>query len=640
MANEEHYVNTVGKALAIPANAVTTLMALLSRYGHVDGELIKHLRDGGELNFDIHIPRKMLNEFEDACAKQKIKYHIMDQNSQSEYVTICYKGASSFEKNNMGDYKKSDGIRIAQGSDFKTMHEIEDQINKEYAIRSAKDYVRIGGFEEGREVREINGLTRTEASILCEQLNANWVENSVSYNEALDSYSVAVPAESMERSARNSFRLSPGEKAFREMSFLVADKRVTDYIEDQANTNMAVTDLINSKDIKELYICEPMNLNPRDSINGRDFRTATIAIKNNIAEVYIKDTLNGIEIDEMLNITKENDRLRLFKDLSMMDGKSIYTKEEFDAMNAKHDQIVKFYDNEKNRDLIDLTLNPNRLEALRKENEMFEKIINERYGQSIEAFKADHLNHEGIERYEKNVLRIKAAETAINSCFTNEDIAFSEYKKARTLDPRIAESIEERKLGFLDPALRHKNATMKESRIENSNIIINHVATFTDEDLKKNISQQDREVFEQMKEKMDLRFNDTKIVLGERKISAGDLNSYGIGINIVSASAQEFAEYCEAYEKNGLADEYERPIDIEPGFSLNHPTAEELEEIDEDLTFSDDDISNHDIDGDGDFDEGDWDSFGNDKANLDDVGVLDSDYNPMDFDEEDRDLFV
>lgn len=630
MANEEHTMNTITSLGFGISKLLQDIASAIQRYTDAKEQLSKYWEKGGELRSDIKIPRKMIAEFEDECTKKGIRDYIFrDTDARTEYVNVVYKGAEFYRKDEQGNYKKENGFRVGEGGDYKIMHEIAAKINAQYVERNEKSYSRSEMFDQDIDVREIKELSKTEATIFCEQLNKNWVENVCRLDKATGKYTVIVQESDMKRPARLGLIISPVERAYREMNFLMSDERVTRFIEDQGNINKELVDMINSQNIKELHICEPLNIYPRDVPFGSDFRDAEINIKNNIAEVYIKDGAKKFEIHEMLDITKENDRLRLYKDLSFMDGKALYSKEEYENLCLKHKNIEQYYFGENSREILDLTTSPHRLAALKQETEKFEKIINDRYHCSVAEFGAKHEGHEGVAKYEANKSLIEKVEHAIGECFTKEDIMLSEYKKAQEIDARVAQASE--KHGMLN---RFKEATMKETRIENSNIIMNYVATFTKEDVE-NVALADREIYDKMRENMRLRMNDTKVVLGERKISVGDYNTYGLGINKVSATAQEFAEFCEAYEVNGLEEEYDKPIDIEPGFSFNHPAAEELEDYDEDLMFAD-----HDIDGDGDFDEGDWDSFGNDNFETNGVGILDSDNNPMDFDEEEPSLFI
>ena len=679
---EERYINDISQVFALSGHGVASMLAALSLLNDPSEAFADHVKNGGEIGTDIHIPRKMLPEFERRCAENHILFMEADKDAQSEFVTIYYLGAKGHERNELGDYVKEDGTRVEIMSDTSRIKAIANELNEEYIERNSKEYLSI---DPNRRVSlkdpcVIAGMDKTTAILAKEQLADHWIESNLLYDDKTDSYAVEFEKEFTIR--KTDTHLSPAESAIREAFFLSSDRDVTNYINYQERSvNPTIIRAVNDPNFAG-YIFEPLNMNRRDNMGLMDVRVAEICIKEGIANVYIKDTLKGLEIEERLDLKDERDKLRLFKDMSYMEGKNIIStnsyktfegaEKAFKKMKENHELLLS---NDVTPEMAKILRDPYEFAKRKKDYNAFSEMLIKSYSNDevlkhcnkrIDRINNENANKEGwvplkyktideIDIHDRaylhgdtmlaqsDVKRFLLNEKIVNiyyNTFTKDDIAFSKYMSARTLDPRIANSTEvsllandakEIKRGKDREIAKEKEqrqSTMdisSEMRIDNSNIVFSHVAVVTQNNIG-TIALNDRERVDSLISKMKEKFDHTKIVMGERKEIIGDLHSYDKPVNYSSLTAQEFNEFHEAY--------YNHEDNLDNYFFVINNYNNEIDPIADVVYDADDYAKGHDYE--------EMDPFGNDGYNYEDdrAAMVDDDKmvdDVFDWDEEEYD---
>ena len=587
---EEQYVSAITKLFENLGHASCSTLAVIASFKDPDEDLVNHVRNGGELGSDIQIPRKMLPEFNRRCMEANIKFQECDRDAQSEFVTIVYKGAMDHRINDIGDYEKKDGKRIEIQGDTKRIKEIAMAINNEYIQLSSKDYMQTNPLDRPviDNAHVISGLDRDCAVLLKEQLASHFVESNLLRDEEKGCWAVEFDGKHLERVGEG--HLSIAESAMREAWTLYCDDRVTDYMHKQSKMNQLLIDKIEAGEF-EGVIYEPRNILKPDSMGLMDIRDAYVSVKGNKASVHIKDTLSGTYIEETLDLRKDEDKLRLFHDLSIMDGKTFVSEEEFARIQKMHNVNLEE------------VLTPRELQLVRSEYERaslireiqdFENTITKKYG-GIEAFRKQYPDHEGLKRYDEltrerdHILGYDDPDLnmhfdgVIDKYFTKADLEYSEYKRARVMDPRLADSMEPNALQY-EP----DQDIMKEIHIEGTDVNIAHTAIINGRNID-DVSAADRQRLEQMLTKQNDKLAHMKIECGARKEIIGDTHSYDRPV--ASATAQEFAVSSEAYYEQGLDKQFgefwqaapsEEEWAMTEGWAneYNDPDHDEAEEVD------------------------------------------------------------
>lgn len=620
---EEQYVNIIAQTFANLGHStcsMATVMAELSNNHITQESLLDHLHNGGEIGSDIQIPRTMLPEFNKRCMEANIKFQACERDIQSEFVTIMYKGPMSHKVNDIGDFERTtDGTRAELQSDTKRIKAIAAEINTEYIEKSAKEYIQPN--PANRKTFEnawvATGLDKDMAILMQEQLADHFVECNIYYDEEKNDYAVEFDAENAKRLTPEHF--SSAEMSLREAFIVSNDDSVTEYVEDQKLLNSQLLAKIETGELKGV-LYEPKLVVKKDTKELMDARELVIKFNGRYADVSIKDPLHGDYINEQLDLSKENDRLRLYKDMGMMKGKAFVSSKEYEDIEKMHKLNY-----EEEIDDFELTLIKDDYEKAKFESSIkdFENMAIEKAG-SVEAFREEDPNHYAWKEYDKNIailnhafgydeklyddkknfIGLKHHDGVKDKYFTRADLEFTEYMSARTLDPRIAMATEQNAIENeqKEKGKNRDNDVSIQMRIENSDVIVNHVAVLTKNDAEA-VESTDKQRFEEIKRKSDERLTHMNVVMGRREDIIGDTHSYDKPVSLSSLTAQEFALKHESYYEKDLDKEYE-----------SHMTTTKEEW---DYLLDNAEQYDRDLNGDGEIDEADYDPFGGDEEDED-----------------------
>lgn len=641
---EEQYVNIIAQTFANLGHSTCSIAAIVAELNDnpvTQKALLDHIKNGGEIGSDIQVPRTMLPEFSKRCTEAGIDFLACERNIESEFVTIMYKGPIAHRVNDIGDFNRNeDGNRVEIGSDTKRIKAISDEINAEYVTLSSKEYIEFNPglrhtFEDPYMISNIED--KDLAILIQEQMAENFIESNMYYDEETGTYAVEFESKYNEEIAEG--HLAKAQTAAREAFLMYNDDHVMNYAEEQSILNKQLFTKIEAGTI-EGVIYEPKLILKPDTKGLIDSREITIKFEDGKARVDIDDPLKGDFIHETLDLSNEDDRLRLYKDLSMMKGKAFVSLEDYEAV----DKMRKL-DHEANISEFDLDLIKNSYTRAHFEEAVadFEKMAIKECG-SVEAFREKNPNHYGFETYDKhmevmhrvfgwderlcdkdgNVTGFKHHKGLSERYFTKDDIEFSEYMTARILDPRISDSTESNVAYELQKEKEngkdHTDDISMQMRVADTTVVINHVAVITKNDVE-SVSTTDRQRFEEIKRKSDDKLSHMKIVCGSRKDIIGDTHSYDKPINPASLTAQEFADKHESYYAQGLDKEYEDAH----GFDTSEEAWEQA-----DIWAQ----NEHAIDSDGIVEEKEYDPFGDDSANEEERDDDDRDYDKFFDDEE------
>lgn len=285
-------VRTLGGGYALAAEGVVTAQAVLALlFNRKENDpLVKHLKAGGEIAADVVIPRRMMKEFEEECDKAGIPFDYLERDRMSEYVTVAYRDAKAHTVNEYGEFDKEGGKRNAIGGDREKITAIAERINHEYDARNARQYaltpeafMKKNAIETKMPVTEIARLSETEMTVLQDQFQKDWIENTAVLKPD-GTYSLFVKSE--DAAAPSKFVPSKVQQSINAAKLTLADPRITRYLMAENRTNKNIIDAIYKEGhgFDGYVIAESLNTDPA-SFERFDRDDLTITIKDHTAIV-------------------------------------------------------------------------------------------------------------------------------------------------------------------------------------------------------------------------------------------------------------------------------------------------------------------------------------------------------------------
>ena len=344
--NEQMYVNYIMDSPAKFVNATVTILALLEALAGRNAsenclnEFTSHIKNGGAVDISS-IPKERLNDFVFFCDNENLAYQIIEDKDNLERVTIITCGASEPQFDSRGQViRDKNGFSVAKDGDkCKILQDFILNVNKEYnhSIKVRHENERINDVSNLRNYTPtFTNLNTDFAKIFRHELITNGVDTCL-LKTGSDRTHVCVDKKGFK--IQDLEELSTVEKAFLSSLKLYTNKDYQAFLSKNKANLQKVYDDIQSlealtkdgkeiKDFKPYTIYEPVRTNRDgksyigavDSYIGSDKenRMLQITIDYPVAHVAFRDIFYEKEHFVDLDLTKKEDKLKLFQYLNEM----------------------------------------------------------------------------------------------------------------------------------------------------------------------------------------------------------------------------------------------------------------------------------------------------------------------------------
>ncbi len=646
---EEKYIQDITNLFSISGHGLASILSVLAVAANPTDKLVDHLRHGGEVCSDVQIPRSYMAHFEQECKEKNLDFVFLNgEDSQSEFVTVMYAGPEGYERNEDGEFVKDlNGKRIPTGKGAENvvaLRDIANELREKYLAEKrefTQDLDPTAPMVIAGRVMNLDNLSLAEAYILQERFSQNCVRSNILEIESGNkkSYSVEVSAEDFNRVSDK--YLSPAEKAVREALMISCDPVVRDYISAQKELDTKLIDLVErgSHELNGLTLHESQNLHIKDPMGQNDKSYYEINFsekdKDMWAEVKITDTLTGITRSTRLNLSLENDKLTLFNYAASMESKTLESTKAYRERYKEFYQFMLHRDDEKYKKIWESIRDPYYLDH-KKESLNHTALEIARTGISLEDAKnsPDYDIQAMYKTYMEIEHDINQTKYLCESCFSKEDLAFSEYSRAITSDANVAVGSVGNKPG--ENMLESKVPITEQLGIPDTHEVLDLTAMYTDNMDKKDIvAKVDKDRVELLRENMQTRLAGKEIVIHDAKGRAGRVlpmvGALGIALrdkradfNHLSQSVRDNIKLREVPEPTAEEiDAFARDNDIdiedfenEQIYSYKARVKEELD-VDHDGVVEDQEADPTNVNYDDFFEDRDEDGFENDEEEYD-----------------------
>jgi hypothetical protein len=323
-------VRIIGGTYALAAETAVSMQAVLQILFEKkeNDPLVKHLKAGGEIGSDVVIPRKMMKEFEEKCKEANIPFDFLERNRESEFVTVAYRDVRDHKINDYGEFDRTErDHRTVKHSDRGKIKEIEAKIMEVYNQNNAMDHAMTAeAFRQRYDnemkmpITEISGLSEREMTILQQQFQKDWVDNTAVQKED-GTYSIFIKTEDKKRD--KPYIPSKADLSIASAKLMIADPRINHFLQKEEDLNRTLDKAIDNhgEGMEGKVLAENINTDPA-SMEKFDKRNFVVYFeKEGNVTVSIK---NGELLSEAkLNLFNEKDQETLRELISEMRSKEI-----------------------------------------------------------------------------------------------------------------------------------------------------------------------------------------------------------------------------------------------------------------------------------------------------------------------------